>query len=301
VNLDGLADQVAGPWNAGFQGGAVAAVRIACKFFFGSEDPANDGTFRPIRIVCRPGTLMSARPTAAIAGSGHNLPTVVDTILRALGEAVPGRIPAAHPGTYSAQILVDRRPGARGYHLEAVAGGWGAARHRDGNGPFRSMAHGDTPEVPVELQEATYPYRVRTTRLRTDSGGAGRHRGGLGLEKAYELLAPFNYIAMFDRTRCPPWGLEGGGDGRPGRVDVYREGKLFTSVVKDDLTLETGDEVRVYSAGGGGYGSPLERPIEAVVADVRSGYVSREAAARDYGVAVDEHFNATPLPVRRAH
>lgn len=299
VDLNGLADQVAGPWNAGFQGGAVAAVRIACKFFFSSEDAATDGAFRPIKIVCRPGTLMSARPTAAIAGSGHNLPTVIDTILRALGQALPGKVPAAHAGTYSAQIIVDRSPGARGYHLEAVAGGWGAARHRDGNGPFRSMAHGDTPEVPVELQEATYPYRVKRMKLRTDSGGPGRHRGGLGIEKVYDLLGPFGYIAMFDRTRCPPWGLDGGGDGQPGRVDVFRNGRKIHSVVKDDLSLEPGDEVRLYSAGGGGYGPPRERPVEKVVEDVRCGYVSIESAAQDYGVALDESLQAVELPCRR--
>ncbi|OGA89796.1 MAG: hypothetical protein A3G27_10650 [Betaproteobacteria bacterium RIFCSPLOWO2_12_FULL_66_14] len=298
VDLSGLADQVAGPWNAGFQGGAVAAVRIACKFFFSSDDPANEGAFRPIKIVCRPGTIMSAQPTAAIAGSGHNLPTVVDTILRALGKAVPDKVPAGHPGTYSAQIIVDRSEGAKGYHLEAVAGGWGAAHDRDGNGPFRSMAHGDTPEVPVELQEATYPYRLKRMRLRADSGGAGRHRGGLGIEKVYELLGPVSYIAMFDRTLCPPWGVAGGGDGQPGRVDIVRGGEIVASVVKDDLALEPGDEIRLYSAGGGGYGNPLERPVAKVVEDVRSGYVSAESAARYYGVALDEHLRPTELPPR---
>ena len=299
VNLDGLADQVAGPWNAGFQGGAVAAVRIACKFFFSPDDPATDGAFRPITIVCRPGTLMSATARAAIAGSGHNLPTVVDTILRALGKAVPGRVPAGHPGTYSAQIILDRSGRAKGYHLEAVAGGWGAGHNRDGNGPFRSMAHGDTPEVPIELQEATYPYRMKHMRLRCDSGGVGKFRGGLGLEKVYELLGPVNYIAMFDRTKCPPWGVSGGGDGQPGRVDVHRGGAMIASVVKDDLALEAGDEVRVYSAGGGGYGDPLERPLAKVVEDVRSKYISPVSAARDYGVALDETFNSTELPARQ--
>jgi len=87
VDLSGLADQVTGPWNSGFQGGAVAAVRIACKLFFASDAAANDGTFRAVKIVCRPGTFMSAGPLAAIACSGHNLPSVVDTILRALGKA----------------------------------------------------------------------------------------------------------------------------------------------------------------------------------------------------------------------
>jgi len=298
VDLSGLADQITGPWNAGFQGGAVAAVRIACKFYFSSHEPANEGAYRPIKVVCRPGTFMSAGPTAAIAGSGHNLPTVIDTILRALGKAVPNKVPAAHPGTYSAQIIVDRSPGAKGYHLESVAGGWGAAHNRDGNGPFRSMAHGDTPEVSVELQEATYPYRMKHMRLRKDSGGVGRHRGGLGIEKVYELLGPMNYIAMFERTKCPPWGVDGGGSGQPGRVDVFRSGRLIASVVKDDLTLERGDEIRLYSAGGGGYGNPIERPVAKVIEDVRSRYISAESAAQNYAVALDDKLQATELSPR---
>ncbi len=298
VDLSGLADQVEGPWNAGFQGGAVAAVRIACKFFFSSDEVATDGAFRPIKIVCRPGTIMSARPNAALAGSGHNLPTIVDTILRALGKAVPGKVPAGHLGNYSAQIILDRSPGGW-YHLEALAGGWGASHNRDGNGPFRSMAHGDTPEVPVELQEASYPYRIKRTRLRTDSGGAGKFRGGLGLEKVYELLGPVKYTAMIERTKCPPWGLEGGGDAQPGRVEVYREGKLVLTALKDDLLLETGDEIHVLSGGGGGHGNPLERPLEKVIEDVRSGYVSVAAAARDYGVQFDAELRPTELPSRR--
>ncbi|MCC6475093.1 MAG: hydantoinase B/oxoprolinase family protein [Burkholderiales bacterium] len=299
VDLSGLADQVQAPWNAGFQGGAVAAVRIACKYFFASDEVATDGAFRPVRVVCRPGTIMSAQNNAAIAGSGHNLPTIVDTILRALGQAAPGRVPAGHLGNYSAQIIVDRRAGgAAGYHLEAVAGGWGAARHRDGNGPFRSMAHGDTPEVPVELQEATYPYRVKRVRLRPDSGGAGRHRGGLGLEKVYELLGPVQYTAMIDRTACPPWGIEGGGDGEPGRVEVWRNGKHVATALKDDLTLEAGDEIRVLSAGGGGCGDPLQRPLEQVAEDLRCGFVTRERAARDYGVRIDEAGRVLPGAVR---
>jgi N-methylhydantoinase B len=252
-----------------------------------------------VTIVCRPGTFMSALPPAAIACSGHNLPTVVDTILRALGKAQPGRVPAGHPGNYSAQIILDRSPAKRGYHLEAVAGGWGAARHRDGNGPYRSMVHGDTPEVPVELQEATYPYRVKRTALRMDSGGPGEHRGAPGLEKIYELTGPVAYVAMFDRTKCPPWGIDGGKDGTPGRVDLYRDGALLKSVVKDDVLLEPGDEIRLYTAGGGGCGDPLLRPVEAVIADVRAGVISRDSAARDYGVAVNEAFAATELPPRR--
>ncbi len=289
VDLGGLAPEVtSGPWNAGYQGGAVAAVRIAAKFFFASDDPANDGAFRPIEILCPEGTLMSAGPTAAIAGSGHNLPTVVDTILAALGKAVPERVPAAHHGTYASQVIVGRSPkGAWFQHIESSAGGWGAAHDRDGNGPFRSMAHGDTPEVPIEVQEASYPYRINCMKLRTDSGGAGRHRGGLGIERVYTILMPVHYSVMIERTKCPPWGVAGGRPGAPGRAEVYRDGVLAATLLKDDVELRAGDELRFLSAGGGGYGNPRQRPASDLATDVRSGYVSPEAAASEYGAIVD--------------
>ncbi|TAK81996.1 MAG: hypothetical protein EPO20_23255 [Betaproteobacteria bacterium] len=285
ANLGGLAPEVTGgPWNAGYQGGAVAAVRIAAKFFFASDDPANDGAFRPIEIVCPQGTLMSARPTAAIAGSGHNLPTVVDTILAALGKAAPGRVPAAHHGTYGSQVIVGRSPrGGWFQHIESSAGGWGAAHDRDGNGPFRSMAHGDTPEVPIEVQEASYPFRVECMKLRTDSGGPGRHRGGLGIERVYTMMMPVNYSVMIERTKCPPWGAAGGRAGEPGRAEVYRDGVLVATLLKDDVELRAGDRLRFLSAGGGGYGDPLQRPAGDVANDVRRGYVSAAAAASEYG------------------
>lgn len=287
IDLSGLPEQAKLPINAGFAGGAVAAARIACKYLFSPDEPANDGAFRPIKVHCPPGRLLSAHPTAAMGGSGSTIPTVVDTILRAMAAVMPDHVPAAHHGTYCRHVLYGRRTGTGEWyqHMESAAGGWGAGRSWDGTGPFRSMAHGDTLEVPVELQEAQHPYRLEYIRLRQDSGGAGEYRGGMGLEKSYEMLASGRLNVRIDRTGCAPWGMDGGSDGTTGFMEIYRDGKVSQPLVNDDVSLEPGDCVRLYSGGGGGYGKPGDRARSAVIEDVREGYISPETALRDYGVS----------------
>lgn len=289
IDFSGVADQMAGPLNAGFAGGAVAAARIACKYVFSPDDPANDGAFRPINVVCPPGKFLSAWPPAALSGSGSMIPTVVDTVLRALSDALPGHIPAAHHGTYGIHMIYGRMPGEDRWfqHLEATIGGWGAAQGRDGPGPYRSNLHGDTLEVPIELQEALYPYQVEYARLRQDSGGAGEWRGGNGVEKSYRMQVPARLWVQIERTQCVPWGLAGGGAARPGQVEILRKGAPPRVITKDDVTLEPGDTVRVFSAGGGGYGDSRKRPREKVLDDVKNGNISKDAALRDHGIAVD--------------
>jgi len=285
IDLSGIADQVEGPLNAGYEGGAVAAARIACKYIFSPHEPANDGAFRPIKVHCPPGKLLSAKTGAPIGGSGLTIPTVVDTILHALADALPNLIPAAHHGTYGIHVIDGRHPvtGEWFQHLESTIGGWGAAYNRDGTGPFRSNAHGDTKEVPIELQEATHPYLLEWVRLRQDSGGPGRYRGGLGIEKSYHVLCPCRLTVNMERTKCAPWGLRGGQPGKPGRFEVHREGAAEPVVlVKGEIALQPGDRVRVFTAGGGGYGDPADRPPDSIRDDVRLGYISRDAARTDY-------------------
>jgi N-methylhydantoinase B len=288
IDLSGIADQVQGPLNAGYEGGAVAAARIACKYVFSPHEPANDGAFRPLTVTCPPGKMLSAGRDAPIGHSGSTIPTVVDTILRAFAQAVPERIPAAHHGTYGIHVFDGRLADGSGWfqHIESSIGGWGAARDRDGTGPFRSNAHGDTKEVPVELQEAGLHYMLLWARLRPDSGGAGRHRGGLGIEKCYRVLVPCRLTVGFERTKCPPWGLQGGGAGLPGRVEIHRPGKEPQVVTKGIISLEPGDEVRVLTAGGGGYGDPAERPPSELELDLRDGYITPQAAQQQYGHAL---------------
>lgn len=289
IDLTGVAAQLKGPLNSGYQGGAVAASRMAAKYIFSPDGPANDGAFRPIKVVCPPGRFLSAGPTAPIGGSGFTIPTVVDTILRALAACLPTRIPAAHHGTYSVHVIEGTDENGNLYqHIESAAGGWGALPDRDGGGPFRSMAHGDTLEVPVELQEASHPYLIEYVRLRCDSGGPGRQRGGLGLEKAYRMKRPGRLTTSIERTACPPWGLAGGESGSTGRVDVEHVNGTRETLFKGATQLEAGDRVCLYTAGGGGHGHPTARSANDIDHDIAQGYVSAEAARSAYGYRAKE-------------
>jgi len=280
VDLSEVAAELKGPLNAGFQGGAVAAARMAAKYVFSPDGPANDGAFRPIKVVCPPGRFLSAGPTAPIGGSGFTIPSVVDTILRALAACLREHIPAAHHGTYSVHVIDGRdEHGHLFQHIESAAGGWGAAHDRDGGGPFRSMAHGDTMEVPVELQEASHPYMIEYARLRPDSGGIGMFRGGLGLEKAYRMTQPGRVTTSIERTACPPWGLEGGGEGMPGRVEIVRPDGSHTVLLKGEASVRAGDRVLLFTAGGGGFGDPARRAPEAIAADLAQGYITHNPSS----------------------
>lgn len=299
IDLSGIAAQVTTAMNAGYQGGAVAAARIACKYLFGAGDPVNEGTFRPITVTCPIGTLLSATAFAPIGSSGMTIPTVVDTILLAFAGASPDTVPAAHHGTYCLHLLTGQKPdGSYFQHMESCIGGWGAAAWRDGSGPFRSAAHGDTLEVPVELQEALNPYRVESVRLRADSGGAGKRRGGLGVEKTYRTSVDAHVTANVERTKCPPWGLAGAGPGKTGGCAVETPGGGWLPMLKDNQPWRRDSVFRVVSGGGGGYGDPFDRPAGEVWGDVTQGYVSRGAALRDYGVviaddgSIDQHATA---------
>ena len=276
VDFSGLALQVEGPFNAGRNGGAIAAARIACKYLFAPTTPVNEGDFARLDVKVPDGTFMSARHDAPIGQSGSTVPTIVDTVIRALSQAFPDKAVAAHHGIYGIHSFYGRLPdsGEIFQHLDTITGGWGAAAHRDGHGPFRSNGHGDVPDVPVELQEALYPYRIESRRLIPDSGGAGQYRGGLATEKTYRMLADCNLVVAFDRTLCPPWGLAGGRDGSVSGIEIrYADGRRET-LTKGERRLVPGDRVTVRSGGGGGYGDPAERDPAAIALDLERGYVT---------------------------
>lgn len=222
VDLGGIADQLQGPLNAGYNGGAVAAARIACKYLFSGDEPGNEGAFRMLEVEIPPGKFLSAGATAPMGGSGYTLPTVVDTIMRALATAAPERVSAGHHSTYGIHVFHGKHPvtGALFQHLESAVGGWGATLAVDGPWPCRSLVHGDMLDTPVELFEARYPLRVLGLEALPDSAGAGRRRGGLGSVKTIEVLGACTVTVYFERTQCPPWGLDGGQAGSPGYVVV---------------------------------------------------------------------------------
>jgi N-methylhydantoinase B len=177
-------------------------------------------------------------------------------------------------------------------HLDTAHGGWGGSIGRDGSGPFKTLAHGDTLDVPVEVQEALYPLKVDYFGFRPDSCGAGTFRGGVGLDKAYTIQHSVKLTLTFERHGCPPWGLLGGTDGMPGYVEIQRKGdeKPQKFLKATDIPLAAGDRVFIHTGGGGGYGDPLQRDPQSVALDVQKGFVTSAAALKEYGVAVEASF-----------
>jgi N-methylhydantoinase B len=250
---------------------------------------ANEGTFRPIKLVLPPGKLLSADPTAPMFMYPTPFPTVIDAIIKALEDALPQRVPGGHFGTHSGVRFYGRRVDGSFFDThDSGHGGWGACATHDGAGPFRTMAHGDTRIIPLELQESLMPFRIEEFSLREDSAGAGTFRGGLGFRKKYRILAPCKLGTNLDRTRYPPWGVQGGKDAKPGRFTVLKAatGQELIADKENDYQLEPGDIVHVETGGGGGYGPPSARTIDLIQRDIDGGYVSRQTAERDYGVKI---------------
>lgn len=289
VDYSDISPEVAGCINSGYHGGGVTTARIAFMYLIAAGEPANEGTFRPLKLILPEGKIVSARPTAPMGMYGMPFPTIVDTFIKALEKALPSRATGAHFGTYSSVGFAGRREDGTPFQChDSGHGGWGACAAHDGDGPFRTMAHGDTRIIPMELQETIYPYRYEELSLRQDSGGPGRFRGGLGFVKRYRILRECILRTNLDRTLCPPWGVNGGMAGAVGHVRVIRKGETTPEAAfkTDSLALHEGDQVLVETGGGGGYGPPRERDLDAVVTDVRRGYVSAEHARADYGVEI---------------
>jgi N-methylhydantoinase B len=290
IDYSGMAEQVRGCINSGFYGGGRTTARVAFKYLIAPDEPANEGTFRPLKLILPKGKLLSAEPTAAMGLYSIPFPTVIDCIIKALEPALPERVTGAHFGTFSSmRFSGNRENGAPFNSNDSGHGGWGASAAGDGAGPFRTMAHGDTRLIPIELQESMYPYRVVELSLRRDSGGPGARRGGMGFEKQYFVLAPCKLWANFDRVGCPPWGVRGGKAAKPGHVLIWKEGAEEPELLykTENYPLNPGDRVRMATGGGGGYGPPAERATELVRRDVLRGYVSPESARDDYGVIVE--------------
>ena len=295
VDFSEMSAQVKGCINSGFYGGGRTCVRVAFKYLIATDEPANEGTFRPVKMILPHGKLISAEPTAAMGLYSIPFPTVIDCIIKALEPALPERVTGAHFGTFSSLSFAGKRTDTRAVFKanDSGHGGWGACATHDGAGPFRTMAHGDTRLIPIELQESMYPFRVEEFCLRQDSGGPGRWRGGLGFDKQYVLVGPCELWTNFDRIGCPPWGVQGGKSGKSGQVLIYKNGNQQPELLykTENRPLEPGDRVRMSTGGGGGYGDPRERPAELIQRDISRGFVSLENARNDYGVTIDAHGN----------
>ncbi len=212
--------------NSGRSGGGATVARLAFRYLLLPEGDANEGTFRPLKLILPEGTIVSARPTAPMGSYNSALPTLIDLVIRALGPAMPDRVAAGALRHVLDARLCRPPPGHRrcsGSATTAASAAGARCTTWTGPGPFRTMCHGDTRLIPIEVHEASYPFMIESFSLRTDSGGPGQFRGGLGLERRYLMLAPCRISTRFERTLCPAWGINGGGDGAAGpRADRAR-------------------------------------------------------------------------------
>ena len=241
----------------------------------------NEGCFRALDVVLPEGTMVSARPPAALGLWSIALPTVIDTILKALAPALPDVIPAAHKGDMGGCSFYGTRPdGSRFLLMNIFGGGWGGRPHEDGESASVSVCQGDVRNTPVELQEIRYPFRIEEHALRDDSGGAGQFRGGLGVALTYRCLQACKANINFERTHNPPWGLARRPQRRhqPRDHPARRRRSRTHRLQGDRHRARAGDCVTFLTAGGGGFGDPASGAPEAVAEDIAQGFVSPKAA-----------------------
>jgi N-methylhydantoinase B len=295
VDFTDVAKQVRGFYNSAITTGYGCA-QVAYKCLTSPSDyPINDGAFRSLKVVIPPGRIISATRPAPMRWWMTFPMTVIDTIFKALQPAIPDRVIAGHHADLVAPSFYGFNPGSSEFFIGTfgpLGGGWGAKKTEDGMSATVCMNDGDTHNGPNEQAEAKFPVLVERFELVTDSGGPGRHRGGLGIARTTRALSNLTVNTQSERSASPPWGLDGGDEAFGNKV-AFR----IAGAWKDDFPnakvlvaqLNPGDAFRISSGGGGGYGSALERPVEQVLDDVRQGYVSIAAAAERYGVVINEN------------
>jgi len=263
IDFTGSDPQVQGAVNA-----VEAITYSACFYVFRCllrEDvPATSGLMRPIHVIAPLGTVVNARPPAAVAGGNvETSQRIVDVLLKALAQAIPGRIPAAASGTMNNLTIggidprsVSPQGGEPFTYYETIAGGMGARPTKGGvSGVHTHMTN--SLNTPAEALEYAYPIRLRQYSFRPNSGGAGRHTGGDGIVREIEVLTDAQVTMLADRRTRGPYGLAGGADAAPGRTLVIRlDGSEEEIPGKTSVRLRRGERVRIESPGGGGWGKP---------------------------------------------
>jgi N-methylhydantoinase B len=260
VDFSGSDAQVQGSINA-----VEAITYSACFYVFRcllAEDiPATAGLMRPIQVIAPEGTVVNARPPAAVAGGNvETSQRIVDVLLRALAQAIPNRIPAAASGTMNNLTIggIDPRSGQPFAYYETIAGGMGARPSKDGvSGVHTHMTN--SLNTPAEALEHAYPLRVRRYSLRSGSGGEGKYRGGDGIVREIEVLTDAEVTLLADRRSRGPYGLAGGHEGAHGKAEVVRlDGSVEQLPGKFNIRLRAGERIRIQTPGGGGWGKSRE-------------------------------------------
>ena len=275
VDLKGSSEQTPGCMNCGFPQ-TVAAARLAYKLLINSEQDVTGGTFQNLKVVAPDRSMFDAKEPAACQYYYPHLGMMIDLFIRALAPVLPERVIAGQPA--DAMNVLFTGTDANGDQFvsgEATAVGWGAFQGGDGTNGLINYGGGDLKNIPVEVFESRYPIRIHRYALRNDSGGAGQWRGGLGIEREYEVIADDVTVSTwFERTLTPGWGLFGADPGAVTEVTMTYAGQTKDLLKTNRRDAPRGSRIMVATGGGGGYGNPAERDPQLIDSDRIDGYVT---------------------------
>ena len=284
VDFAGSAAATRGPINMPF-GATEAICKVILKSLVSPNEPTNAGTVLPLRVLAEPGTLFHAvypQPTFTL-WTGI---VAFELILKALAQGMPDRLPASSGGDVPGFMMVGIHPDTGA--MFAVSNndlvGWGGTADHDGMDAATHVSGATGRGTPIEVIEARTGMFVERVEIRADSGGAGAHRGGCGLQRDIAFVTPGEFLTVIKKTKSRPWALAGGRQPDPNQIVVFpgtdREHRVSTRRTQ----VQPGDRISLLTAGGGGHGRPEDRDPEAVREDVREGYVTAAAARAVYGV-----------------
>ncbi|MED1466893.1 hydantoinase B/oxoprolinase family protein [Bacillus salipaludis] len=288
IDLTGSNDQVRGMTNCGLAQ-TISACRVAFKQLISPEAPVTGGNFKTLNVVVPERTIFSAQQPAACVWYFSALGLLIDLVVQALSPALKENSAGAHYG--DSMIItfagVDPRRNTPFLNVEATAGGWGGFAANDGQSGLINNVNGDFKNLPIEVLEDKYPFKVTTYGFRPNSGGAGKNRGGLGLVRGYEVAADEASLYLwFERSKTPAWGLFEGREAYAPEVTIYSGEQEENALKINAKAMKNGDKVIVKTGGGGGFGHPFDREIHRVLDDVIDGYIDRQAALEQYGVVI---------------
>ena len=256
ADFTGTSRQVEAPYNAVY-GVTYSATVYSIRSIMEGEVPVNEGFYSIVDVRAPEGSLVNpVKPAPVSGGNVETSQRVADAVLKALSHSVPNRVPAAGSGTMM-NVMVGGNDPVRGYwaYYETIGGGTGGRPGKHGvSGVHVNMTN--TMNTPIEVAERSYPVIYTAYMIREGSGGEGRYRGGDGIIRAFKLLSPARLSIMSERIERAPWGLWGGGSGKPGRIVIRkRDGGENQMPSKFTIDLDAGDEVVIETPGGGGWGS----------------------------------------------
>jgi N-methylhydantoinase B len=285
ADFNGSHPQVKGATNLSFSG-LVTGCRSLFKAITTPQMAANGGSFRPMKVLCEPGTIVSAETPSAVSIYYEVLVTSIDLIWKILAPLIPDKLPAGHMRSICATFISGIHPDTNQFYIQAepLAGGWGASAHHDGNRGQLSCGSGESYNIPIEIREMRYGIQVEQYAFHNEGGGYGEFQGGNGQYLDYKILSDSARItAAFLGEKTKTWGMNGGHDGSYNYfMIIKKDGTKQRHSLGTNIYLEKGDIVRCVTATGGGYGACKDRLKKQIALDIKNEYITEEQAKKYY-------------------